>query len=155
MRSLWANPRGSSSLLGRTINLCNYYIFRIKVIDWRENHKSAYAQTIKLIAKSKNPNSDYLFIAGRYGLNSFNKYGYDQKLKTKYLELIKREMGNRQDLTHLITFTIDPKTAMDFDDAISIKKEKNHIELYIHIADVTYFVKEGSKRINIDTHHLE
>ena len=127
-------------------------IFHIKVIDWRENHKSAYAQTIKLISKSKNPNSDYLFIAGRYGLDSFKKYVYDQKLKTKYQELIKREMGNRKDLTHLNTFTIDPKTAMDFDDAISIKKEKDQIELYIHIADVTNFVKEGSK---IDSQALE
>ena len=120
-------------------------IFQVKVIDWRENHKSAYAQIIKLIAKSKNPKSDYRYIASRYGLDSFNKHVYPQKEKIKHQSLLKKGMEGRTDLTHLITFTIDPETAMDFDDAISITKEKDQVELYIHVADVTHFVKEGSE----------
>lgn len=52
---------------------------------------------------------------------------------------------NREDLRDLITFTIDPETARDFDDAISLtKNSRGEYVLGVHIADVSYFVKEGS-----------
>ena len=50
------------------------------------------------------------------------------------------------------TFTVDPKNAKDFDDAISIIKRNHHTELYVHIADVSSYVKENSK---IDRHAFE
>lgn len=52
---------------------------------------------------------------------------------------------NREDLRDLTTFTIDPETAKDFDDAISLTKNSHgQYVLGVHIADVSYFVKEGS-----------
>lgn len=50
----------------------------------------------------------------------------------------------RQDLTGLPTFTVDPATARDFDDAVSARRESDGIRLWIHIADVTAFVRPGS-----------
>ena len=57
----------------------------------------------------------------------------------------KSEIAKRRDLREVTTLTIDPLTAKDFDDAISIQYlENGHCEIGIHIADVTHYIKEGS-----------
>jgi ribonuclease R len=53
-------------------------------------------------------------------------------------------LEGRADLRDLITFTIDPETAKDFDDAISARREGDGVRLWVHIADVSYFVPAGS-----------
>ena len=58
------------------------------------------------------------------------------------------EKDARKDLTDLLTFTIDGDDAKDFDDAISIQPSKDETTLYVHIADVSYFVKPGSSLDN-------
>ena len=57
-----------------------------------------------------------------------------------------RDFGNRKDFRDVLTFTIDPEDAKDFDDAISVRKTSGDLyEIGIHIADVSHFVKEGSE----------
>jgi ribonuclease R len=55
-----------------------------------------------------------------------------------------REGGARRDLTELATFTVDPATARDFDDAVSAQREGDGARVWIHIADVAAHVKPGS-----------
>ncbi|HET9678150.1 MAG TPA: ribonuclease catalytic domain-containing protein, partial [Solirubrobacterales bacterium] len=55
-----------------------------------------------------------------------------------------RESGPRRDLTALATFTVDPATARDFDDAVSAQLEGDGARVWIHIADVAAHVKPGS-----------
>ena len=52
--------------------------------------------------------------------------------------------GPRRDLTDLPTFTIDPATAKDFDDAVSARREGDRVRVWIHIADVSAYVRPGS-----------
>ncbi len=52
--------------------------------------------------------------------------------------------GGRRDLTGMPTFTVDPATARDFDDAVSAKREGDGVRLWIHIADVAAFVRPGT-----------
>jgi len=52
--------------------------------------------------------------------------------------------GRRRDLTELPTFTVDPATARDFDDAVSARREEDGIRLWVHIADVAAHVRPGS-----------
>ena len=66
------------------------------------------------------------------------------KAVNRYKEEFKIEENNRKDLRNLITFTIDPNGARDLDDAISIIKYDNKYKVYIHIADVSYFVKKNN-----------
>ena len=62
------------------------------------------------------------------------------------LELDPKEISKRRDLRKIKTFTIDPFDAKDFDDALSIQKIDNEFyEIGIHIADVTHYVRPGSK----------
>ncbi len=60
-------------------------------------------------------------------------------------EIPSEEWREREDFTDLLTFTIDGDDAKDFDDAISLQKTTGGYILYVHIADVSAFVKEGSK----------
>jgi len=57
---------------------------------------------------------------------------------------VERESGPRRDLTALATFTVDPATARDFDDAVSAQREGSGARVWIHIADVAAHVKPGS-----------
>ena len=59
--------------------------------------------------------------------------------------ILDKNQKNRFDLTNLETFTIDPKNAKDFDDAISIKSNQKNIDLFIHISDVSTFVQHLDK----------
>jgi ribonuclease R len=59
-------------------------------------------------------------------------------------ELPEPALDGRTDLRDLLTFTIDPETAKDFDDAISAQREGDGIRVWVHIADVSWFVRAGS-----------
>ncbi|MBE7326182.1 RNB domain-containing ribonuclease, partial [Nocardioides sp. Y6] len=57
----------------------------------------------------------------------------------------KEEIARRRDMRNDLTFTIDPKDAKDFDDALSFTLLKDGLyEIGIHIADVSHYVKEGT-----------
>ncbi len=67
------------------------------------------------------------------------------KLKKDSVKMIEEQKKIRRDLTHLNVFTIDPSDAKDFDDALSARKlENGNIEIGVHIADPSFFVKPGS-----------
>jgi ribonuclease R len=73
--------------------------------------------------------------------------GFGEKVENEArqaAEAVRRDPGPRRDLTDLATFTIDPVTARDFDDACSAQKEGDGVRLWIHIADVAAHVRPGS-----------
>jgi ribonuclease R len=59
-------------------------------------------------------------------------------------EIPQPSLDGRTDFRELTTFTIDPDTAKDFDDAISVRREGDGVRTWVHIADVSYFVQAGS-----------
>ena len=81
--------------------------------------------------------------------------GIEEKFSKNILDEVKKininftdEIRKRKDLRNLITFTIDPDTARDFDDAISIERHSNSgWKLGVHIADVSFYVNPQSKMI--------
>ena len=117
----------------------------IEIRDWRENHKSAYAKLIKVISNYNDPKSDYEFVTRKNGIHQLKKKAYDSKVSNDFRMILDKNQKNRFDLTNLETFTIDPKNAKDFDDAISIKSNQKNIDLFIHISDVSTFVQHLDK----------
>lgn len=117
----------------------------IRFVKWESADKKPEAEVIKVI-KPEDENN----IAMRQILldNGFD-IGFDEKVMKEAdalsEEFTKEEIAARKDFREVLTFTIDPVDAKDFDDAISFKKIDEHwFEVGVHIADVSYYVRPGT-----------
>lgn len=129
-------------LKGNIDYLSEQDVVEILITDWGKGRSVAYAKLVRIISKGFKKDSDYLFIINKYGIikDEDNIKGH-----SFFKKIISREIKHRINLENILTFTIDPSSAKDFDDAISIEEIANGYRLYIHIADVSEFVEEGSK----------
>ena len=117
----------------------------VKIEDWPKKADSPFGHVIKVLGKPGEHNTEIHAILAEYGLPydfPIEVEAYAQKLDTS---IQASEIANRRDMRDTLTFTIDPKDAKDFDDALSFKKlENGHYEIGIHIADVSYYLQEGT-----------
>ena len=96
----------------------------------------------EVLGKYKNTKTVAEIIARKYNLPM--KHSEKAIKEAEKLPSAVRITKNRRDLTEQICFTIDPESARDHDDAVAIEKEGNLYRLFVHIADVSHYVKEGS-----------
>ncbi|WP_306351240.1 ribonuclease R [Flavobacterium sp. '19STA2R22 D10 B1'] len=117
----------------------------VKIEDWPEKADSPFGAVIKVLGKPGEHNTEIHAILAEYGLPydfPAEVEAYAEKLDTS---IQASEIANRRDMRDTLTFTIDPKDAKDFDDALSFKKlENGNYEIGIHIADVSYYLQEGT-----------
>ena len=117
----------------------------VKIEDWPKKADSPFGSVIKVLGKPGEHDTEIHAILAEYGLPydfPIDVELYAQKIDTSIQE---SEIKKRRDLRDTLTFTIDPKDAKDFDDALSFKKlENGNYEIGIHIADVSYYLKEGT-----------
>jgi len=85
---------------------------------------------------------DFIRIRNRHSLP--NDYRNINEFHDSF-HITEEESNNRKDYRKLFTITIDGDNAKDFDDAVSIKETKKSTKLYVHIADVSAYVKQGSR----------
>lgn len=115
-------------------------------LDKKINNSGRYeGEVVEIIGHINDPGVDILSIIYKYNINV--DFPDDVKLEVSEMpmEVEERETQGRRDLRNEMIFTIDGDDTKDIDDAISIKKLSNgHYELGVHIADVSYYVKEGS-----------
>lgn len=117
----------------------------VVAIDSFKKGGKCVGEVIKIIGHKNDPGIDILSIVEKYEI----KNEFDQEV-IKQLDSIPEEVSEsdkkgRRDLTDEVIFTIDGDDTKDIDDAISIEKLSNgHYKLGVHIADVSYYVKEGS-----------
>lgn len=114
----------------------------VKLTDWPENASSPYGKVTEVLGKPGEHSTEIHSILAEYGLPHefpLEVEAYVNKLDTSITE---EEIAKRRDMRKDLTFTIDPKDAKDFDDALSFKVlEKGLYEIGIHIADVSHYVK--------------
>ncbi|MCF6213317.1 MAG: ribonuclease R [Flavobacteriaceae bacterium] len=117
----------------------------VNIQDWPKNSKNPFGTIIKVLGKPGDHNTEIHSILIDYGLPyEFNKIIEDEAEKVATL-ITKDDILKRRDFRDTLTFTIDPKDAKDFDDALSFKVLNNDcFEVGIHIADVTHYVTEKS-----------
>lgn len=102
-------------------------------------------QVIKIIGHKDDPGVDILSIVYKYNINDTFPDEVKEEVKKIPTEVSEEDKKDRRDLTNEVIFTIDGDDTKDIDDAISIKKLDNgNYKLGVHIADVSYYVKEGS-----------
>lgn len=101
---------------------------------------------MEVLGSSKNPAVDTLAVMRQFGLEEQFPDNVIEAARAQADKFVEGEIPEgRRDLTQMVTITIDPFDARDFDDAISLaRNEKGNWELYVHIADVSHFVPIGS-----------
>jgi len=117
----------------------------VHIVDWPARADSPFGKVIKVLGKPGEHDTEIHAILAEYGLPSefpIDVETFAQKIDTSIQE---DEIAKRRDMRDTLTFTIDPKDAKDFDDALSFKKlENGNYEIGVHIADVSYYLEEGT-----------
>ncbi|MEL6975968.1 MAG: ribonuclease R [Bacteroidota bacterium] len=113
--------------------------------DWPENADSPYGEIKEVLGKPGEHNTEIHAILAEYGLPYEFPYEVEQYANQLDTRILPEEIQQRRDMRDTLTFTIDPKDAKDFDDALSFKTlENGNYEIGIHIADVSHYVKPGT-----------
>ncbi len=99
----------------------------------------------KIIGHKNDPDIDILSIACKYNIELEFSDEVMKEVEKIPSEVLDKDRIGRVDLTSEEIFTIDGDDTKDIDDAISIKEFSDHYELGVHIADVSYYVKRGTK----------
>ena len=117
----------------------------VKVIEWPDKAKNPIGQVLDMFGKAGDNTTEMHAILAEFGLPYVYPQAVEKAADKIPAEISEEEIAKREDFRKVTTFTIDPKDAKDFDDALSIRKLKDNLwEVGVHIADVTHYVKEGS-----------
>ncbi|MBX4215457.1 VacB/RNase II family 3'-5' exoribonuclease, partial [Candidatus Parcubacteria bacterium] len=118
----------------------------VAIVEWNDQHKSPIGQVVEVLGEPGEHNAEMTGIALEKGFRE----GFPHDVETEAEALQKKgiseeELKGRRDFRPITTFTIDPVDAKDFDDALSYKKlSDGKVEIGIHIADVSHYVRPGT-----------
>lgn len=117
----------------------------VRIMEWPEGAKNPLGEVVDVLGKAGQNNAEMHAILAEFGL----PYKYPEnveKAADRISDVItEEEIAKREDFRKVLTFTIDPKDAKDFDDALSFRiLDNGNIEVGVHIADVTYYVHPES-----------
>jgi ribonuclease R len=117
----------------------------VKVTKWEKYMQYPVGKIIQIIGQIGQYCTEYRSILLEHNI----KNNFSQKVLKEAKHIIskisKQEIIKRKDMRHILTFTIDPEIAQDFDDAISFEKTENNYKIGVHISDVSHYVKENSE----------
>ena len=117
----------------------------VKITIWPKSSKNPYGEVVEVLGKPGSNDTEMISILCNNGID----YKFPQEVLEEAeligMALDSTEVAKRRDFRDITTFTIDPADAKDFDDALSFKRlENGNIEIGVHIADVSYYVRPGS-----------
>lgn len=117
----------------------------VKITEWPENQKNPVGQVIEVLGLPGNNDTEMNAIMAEYELPVKFAPNVLKAAEKISMDVPEDEVKKRLDMRPVVTFTIDPKDAKDFDDALSVRElGKGIYEVGIHIADVSYYVKENT-----------
>jgi len=117
----------------------------VKIEDWPEKADSPFGKIIKVLGLPGEHNTEIHSILAQYGLPHDFPNEVEAYANTIDTSIKPEEIAKRRDMRDVLTFTIDPKDAKDFDDALSFQVlENGNYEVGIHIADVSHYVIPGT-----------
>ena len=118
---------------------------KIQVSIVKEMGKYKYlGEVVKIIGHKNDPGVDILSIIYDHGINDVFTDEVMEEVNALPSEVLDSDRKGRKNLTDMTIFTIDGDDTKDIDDAISISKKGENYILGVHIADVSYYVKEGT-----------
>lgn len=113
----------------------------VKITSWPDDAKNPEGEVIDILGKTGENNAEIHAILAEFGLPYRYPKNVDSAAKKIDAGITPEEIAKREDMRDVLTFTIDPKDAKDFDDALSFRLLANgNYEIGVHIADVTHYV---------------
>ena len=117
----------------------------VRVAEWPDDAKNPIGQVIDILGRAGDNTTEMHAILAEYGLPYSYPENVERAAEQIPAEISAEDLAEREDFRDVLTFTIDPKDAKDFDDALSIRRVGDGLwEVGVHIADVSHYVKEGS-----------
>ena len=118
----------------------------VKVVEWPDTpDRNPVGKVIDILGAAGENNTEMHAILAEYGLPYSYPENVEQAAEQISSDISDAALAGREDFRNVVTFTIDPHDAKDFDDALSIRPIKKGLwEVGVHIADVSYYVQEGS-----------
>ncbi len=117
----------------------------VELESWPKDRDSPYGKIVEVLGKPGEHNTEIHSILAEYGLPYEFPYEVEKYAQTLDTSIKAEEIAKRRDMREVLTFTIDPKDAKDFDDALSFKVlENGNYEIGVHIADVSHYVLPGT-----------
>jgi len=117
----------------------------VKLEDWPEKTDSPYGKVTKILGKPGEHDTEIHSILAEYGLPYEFPHKVEEFANKLDTSITSSEIKKRRDMRNVLTFTIDPKDAKDFDDALSFQiLDNGNYEIGIHIADVSHYLQEGT-----------
>ncbi|HOO23951.1 MAG TPA: ribonuclease R [Paludibacteraceae bacterium] len=116
-----------------------------RIVEWTDKTKNPIGEIVDVLGNVGDNTTEMHAILAEFGL----PYKYPKEVEAAAekinVGITSAEIKNRVDMRDVCTFTIDPRDAKDFDDALSVRRLSNGLwEIGVHIADVTHYVKENS-----------
>ena len=117
----------------------------VKITDWPENANSPRGVVVDILGKKGENNAEMHAILAEFGLPYRYPVNVEKAADKIDAGITPAVIKARRDMRDVTTFTIDPRDAKDFDDALSLRYLPNgNVEVGVHIADVTHYVKPDS-----------
>lgn len=117
----------------------------VRIVEWPDDAKNPIGEVLDILGQAGDNTTEMHAILAEYGLPYVYPKNVEAAAEKIPDDLNPEEIAKRLDCRDVTTFTIDPKDAKDFDDALSIRKLQDGLwEVGVHIADVTHYVLEGS-----------
>ncbi len=122
-----------------------------KIIEWPEESKNPIGKVVEVLGRSGDNETEMHAILAEFGLPYTYPKAAEEAARHLDATITAADMAGREDLRDRVTFTIDPRDAKDFDDALSFREISDDktgngklYEIGVHIADVSHYVTEGS-----------
>jgi len=116
-----------------------------KITEWPKERKNPFGKVVEILGMPGENDTEMHTILAEFGLPYSFPARVEKEANKIDLSISVDEIKKRRDFRSITTFTIDPKDAKDFDDALSIQKlENGNWEIGVHIADVSHYIKENT-----------
>lgn len=117
----------------------------VRVLGWQEEQKNPFGEVVDVLGRPGDNDTEMHAILAEYGLPYKYPEAVEEAAAKLSGEISTEELAQREDFREVFTCTIDPRDAKDFDDALSLRHlDEGQIEVGVHIADVSYFVRPDS-----------
>jgi len=116
-----------------------------RLVEWKDDSKNPNGEVVRVIGDAGEHETEIHSILEEYGL----PYDFDEDVNAEAEaisgEITQAEIDKRRDMRDVLTFTIDPATAKDFDDALSVQWVDGLLEVGVHIADVSHYLRPDTE----------